>query len=94
MRRKTKKMKEGSDSLTCSGNEEVRLSLTTTLVFPNRSSRDFRRKEGFLFQFSLVVAPVLSVIFYPGLRSLRSLTPGYQYVAPLGQGPQMEEILQ
>jgi hypothetical protein len=54
------KGEENSDSLTCSGNEKVRLSLTTILV--SLLSAHGR----LLFQFSFVVAPVLSYIIYPG----------------------------
>jgi hypothetical protein len=47
----------------------------------------------FQFQLTKTDAPVLSFITNPGLRSLRSLTPGYKYIAPTGHGPQKQIVI-
>jgi len=47
----------------------------------------------FQFQLTKTDAQVLSFITNPGLRSLRSLTPGYKYIAPTGHGPQKQIVI-
>jgi hypothetical protein len=56
--------------------------------FNNKTTFNISAHGRFLFQFSFVIAPVLSFIINPGLHSLRSFTPGYKYSAPPGQGSQ------
>jgi len=68
-----------NEDLTCSGNEKVRPSLTTTLVFPNRSSRDFRRIEGYYFNYPLRLRRFYLSSFTPGYTHPESFLSGFAH---------------
>ena len=67
-------------------------ALTKQIYYSTFRSFDISAHRTVVFQLIVIDAPGLFFIFYPGLRSLHSLTRGYWYSAPSGLFPNNNPI--